>query len=154
MNSIAGGDHSKGSWHYQGNTMDVKCDAPVNHCAVLKNFCRYTNIHHCGQWWWWLSWQSGRFRHQRSAVRIPTSAKFLLNNVYCQLYWKDENKKKRPGVAHFFNIFHCSWLVTGDPGTNNSTFLYLQSMDCIFGLKSPNVFAHRVKANLSIYKCS
>ena len=45
--------------------------------------------------WWWLSW------HQRSAVRIPTSAKFLLNIVYCQLYRKD-GKKKRQGVAHFF----------------------------------------------------
>ena len=26
--------------------------------------------------WLWRSWQSGRFRHQRSAVRIPTSAIF------------------------------------------------------------------------------
>ena len=22
--------------------------------------------------------------------------------VYCQLYWKDKNKEKRPGMAHFF----------------------------------------------------
>ena len=44
--------------------------------------------------WGWLSWQSGHFSHQRSAVRIPTSAKFLLNFVCCQLYWKDENKEK------------------------------------------------------------
>ena len=33
--------------------------------------------------------------NQRSAVRLPTSPKFLLNNDYCQLYWKDENKEKR-----------------------------------------------------------
>ena len=24
---------------------------------------------------------------------------FLLN-IYCQLYWKDKNKEKRPGIAH------------------------------------------------------
>ena len=29
--------------------------------------------------WLWRSWLSGRFRHQRSAVRIPTSAKFFEN---------------------------------------------------------------------------
>ena len=40
---------------------------------------------------------------KRSLVRIiQTSAKFLMNIVYCQLYWKDENKEKRPEVAHFF----------------------------------------------------
>ena len=27
--------------------------------------------------------------------------KFILN-IYCQLYWKDENKEKRPGLAHFY----------------------------------------------------
>ena len=55
--------------------------------------------------WWWLSWQSGRFLHQRSAVWIPTSAKFLLNNVYCQLYWKDENKGKEAG-SHLKKHLH------------------------------------------------
>ena len=51
------------------------------------------NDMYVGQWLW-LSWQSSRFRNQRSAVRIVSLAKFLLNIVYCQLYWKDENKEK------------------------------------------------------------
>ena len=42
----------------------------------------------------WLSWQSGRFQNQRSAVRIPSSEKLLSNIVFGQLYWKDEKKKK------------------------------------------------------------
>ena len=29
--------------------------------------------------WLWLSWQSSRFRHQGSEVRIPSLAKFILN---------------------------------------------------------------------------
>ena len=52
--------------------------------------------------WLWLSWQSGRFRHQRSAVQIPSLAKFLLNIVNCQLYWKDDNKEKEAGNGSFF----------------------------------------------------
>ena len=52
--------------------------------------------------WLWLSWQSGHFRHQRSAVRIPSLAKFILNIVCCQLYWKDENKEKEAGKVPFY----------------------------------------------------
>ena len=34
--------------------------------------------------WLWRSWQSGRFRHQRSADRTPTSARFFqLSAVIC-----------------------------------------------------------------------
>ena len=29
------------------------------------------------------------------AVQIQSSANFMLNIVYCQLYWRDENKEKR-----------------------------------------------------------
>ena len=47
-----------------------------------------------GGQWLWLSWQSSRFRLQRSADRIQSSAKLILN-VHCQLCWKDENKEKR-----------------------------------------------------------
>ena len=36
-----------------------------------------------------------------NAVRILSLAKFLLNIVYYQLYWKDENKEKEAGMAHF-----------------------------------------------------
>ena len=52
--------------------------------------------------WLWLSWQSGRFRHQRSAVQIQSQAKFLLNIVNCQLCRKDENKEKEAGNGPFF----------------------------------------------------
>ena len=27
----------------------------------------------------------------------------IILNIYCQLYWKDENKEKIPGMAHFLN---------------------------------------------------
>ena len=54
--------------------------------------------------WLWLSWQSSWFRHQRSAVRIPSFSKFLLNIVYCQLYWKDENTEKMSGNGPFKKI--------------------------------------------------
>ena len=30
-------------------------------------------------------------------------AKIILN-IYCQLYWKDESKEKRPGMAHLKKI--------------------------------------------------
>ena len=46
----------------------------------------------------WLSWQSGRFRHQRSEVGIPTLAKFNLSIVWNK---KTKIKKKRPGKARF-----------------------------------------------------
>ena len=46
-----------------------------------------------GQW----LWHSGRLQCQRSAVRFPLSANFLLNIDYCQLYWKDEDTEKEAG---------------------------------------------------------
>ena len=36
--------------------------------------------------WLWLSWLSGHFRYQRSAVQILSAATVILNIVYCQLY--------------------------------------------------------------------
>ena len=46
--------------------------------------------------WLWLSWQSGRFCFQRSLVTF-------VKDIYCQLYWKGKNKKKkRPRMADFF----------------------------------------------------
>ena len=41
-----------------------------------------------------LGWQSGRFRHQRSVVRIQLSANFILT-IYCQLYRKNNKKTRR-----------------------------------------------------------
>merc|ERR1712130_246831 len=40
VNAIAGSEHSANSWHYQGNTMDVACTTPTNHCNQLVDFCR------------------------------------------------------------------------------------------------------------------
>ena len=40
----------------------------------------------------------GRFRHQRSAVRIPTSANFIYK-LYIEIE-KTKIKKKRQGMAH------------------------------------------------------
>ena len=52
---------------------------------TLETFSHFSNVDfkilNLAQWLW-LSWQSGRFRHQRSAVQIPSSAKFVLNTVY------------------------------------------------------------------------
>ena len=47
---------------------------------------------------WAMVWLIGKTiasGYQRSEVRIESSAKFILSNVYYQLYWKDENKEKR-----------------------------------------------------------
>ena len=56
----------------------------------------------------WLSWQSGRFRYQRSAVRIQTLTNFYRTFIiYCQLYCVEKakiNGKKRPGMVHFLRI--------------------------------------------------
>ena len=48
--------------------------------------------------WLWLSW----YQHQRSMVQIQSSAKFILNIVYSQLYIKDKNKEKEAGNGPFF----------------------------------------------------
>ena len=46
----------------------------------------------------WLSWQSGRFEHQSSAVRIQSTATFIepIFPVNCS-YKKDENKEQEAG---------------------------------------------------------
>ena len=52
--------------------------------------------------WLWSSWRSSRFRHQRSVVRIQTSAKFFENIcVYLSIAIQKRRikKKKRPGLA-------------------------------------------------------
>ena len=59
----------------------------ISHSA--ENFKRLTTK---GGQWWWLSWLSGRFRHKRSAVQIPTSAKFYIPIVH--LNRKNEIKKR------------------------------------------------------------
>ena len=44
--------------------------------------------------WLWLNWQSGCVRQQRSEVRIQSLVNFYIENIYCQLYLKDDNKAK------------------------------------------------------------
>ena len=51
---------------------------------VIKN-CNTGN-------WLWLSWQSGCFRYQRSAVRIQTLENFYRRFFYCQLYCIEKPK--------------------------------------------------------------
>ena len=47
--------------------------------------------------WWWPSWWSGRFRHQRSAVQIPTLAKSYLPIVHWNRKDYDKEKEARNG---------------------------------------------------------
>ena len=70
-------------------------------CKLLQIYNSYTTLGiQLGQWLC-LSWQSGRFWHQRFAVRILPLAKFywycLLSTRYIE---KTKIKKKRPGMAH------------------------------------------------------
>ena len=54
--------------------------------------------------WLWLSWQSGRFRYQRSEVRIQIPANFYRTFIYCELYCieKTKIKEKEAGNGPFF----------------------------------------------------
>ena len=47
----------------------------------------------------WLSWNSGRFQFQRSAVQIQSSTK--INCIE-----KTKIKKNRSGMAHYFKNYH------------------------------------------------
>ena len=55
--------------------------------------------------WLWLSWQSGRFRYQRSAVRIQTSANFYRTLIYCQLYCIEKTKIKEKEAGNCPSFF-------------------------------------------------
>ena len=52
--------------------------------------------------WLWLSWKSGRFRHQRYAARIQ----LLENLMFYQMYQNDENKEKEAGMVFCKNIYN------------------------------------------------
>ena len=45
--------------------------------------------------WLWRTWQSSCLWHQRSADRIPTLARIILNFIVSSVWRKDENKWKR-----------------------------------------------------------
>jgi len=44
VNALAGSCHSSTSWHYQGNTFDVSCSTPIQHCSALRDFCLAQDI--------------------------------------------------------------------------------------------------------------
>jgi hypothetical protein len=51
VNALAGSCHSTNSWHYQGNTMDVACTYPINHCRQLVDFVnQYPLEETCHPW--------------------------------------------------------------------------------------------------------
>ena len=50
--------------------------------------------------WFWLSWQSGRFQYQKSAVRIQTPENFNRTFIYCQLYCIEKTKIKEKEASN------------------------------------------------------
>ena len=101
--------HLKQTGHFQSKR-DPLFDHSVSSTSLTKRpnlVATHQNKLRHGQWLW-VSWQSGHFWHQRSAVQIPTSAIFLLNIVYCQLYWKYKNKGKEAGNGPYKNYIALS----------------------------------------------
>ncbi|XP_014670566.1 PREDICTED: uncharacterized protein LOC106811457 [Priapulus caudatus] len=43
VSSLAGSCHSTTSHHYEGNTWDVACTSPLNHCSALIRHCMSEN---------------------------------------------------------------------------------------------------------------
>ena len=86
----------------------ISLKVPESSAAEMKNPSGSAGIPWLGQMagnnnsllgqWWWLSWLSGCFRHQRSPVRIPSSANFIYQ-LYIDIE-KTKIKKKRSGMAH------------------------------------------------------
>ena len=70
------------------------------------------NAHHgpkttfIGQWWW-LSWQSSRFLHQRSSGWIVSLAHYY--NHFLSVNWIEKTRimKKMPGMAHIKTLLLC-----------------------------------------------
>ena len=54
----------------------------------------------------WLSWLSGHFQHQRSAVQILSLTNYYIEHLFTvNSIEKTEIKKKRPGRAHLKNNY-------------------------------------------------
>ena len=69
--------------------------------------------------WLWLSWKSGRFLYQRSAVRIQTPANFHRTFIiYCQLYFIENTKikEKEAGNGPFLKKIREHFIEEGDEG--------------------------------------
>ena len=73
------------------------CQLSHNHCHNILPLWPI-KLFHLGQCLW-LSWQSDCFQFKRSAVRIQSSAKFILN-LFVNCIEKTKIKKKKPGKAH------------------------------------------------------
>ena len=57
--------------------------------------------------WLWLSWKSGRFRHQRSGVRIHSGEFFYISHLFIVSCGFEKTKitEKRPGMSHYITIW-------------------------------------------------
>ena len=73
---------------------------------ILLNDCRFESLKQCNilipSWVVVVAQLVERSLPTQDMVRIQSSAKFTLDIVYCQLYWKDENKVKVAGNGPFF----------------------------------------------------
>ena len=107
----------------------------------------------------WLSWWSSCFQFQRSAVRIPSSAKKIIEHFTVNCIEKMKIKKKRTGMAHFLKKQLCfrvgalvCWLwettlVQKVAGWNPGTVYWLDiefltlicCRNCIVCLKRPKI---------------
>ena len=99
---------SKGTKYY------IRCiEMAKGGCIPKTRYMIYSTKNPSNGPWLWCSWQSGRFRHQRSVVRIPTSAMINLysNVIICQLQpRKDKNKEKEAGKGPFKKKNHSNGL--------------------------------------------
>ena len=82
-----------GSWHALDLSMLLRGKRAVPNLSPTRKY----NVQYNGLWLWRI-WQSSRFRHQRSAVGIPTSA-ITSSNVIIGLLQsrKDDTKEKEAG---------------------------------------------------------
>ena len=72
---------------------------------IFKKKAFWKSFEYKGQWLW-LSWQSGCFQYQRSAVQIQSSAKFIEQLYTVNCIEKTKIKIKRPGMAHLKNLLN------------------------------------------------
>ena len=73
--------------------------------------------------WLWRSWQSGCFRHQRSVVQIPTSAKYS-ERTYLSIAIQ-KIRKKRPGLERLKKVGRSIKMIFNVFGSNQDTFCVL-----------------------------
>ena len=86
---------------FKHNTIFSRLIVPYYYVALKVLLKWNTNYQVAGQWLW-LSWLSGRFRHQRSAVQIQSLALFYMEHLFTvNCVEKTKIKKKRPGMAYF-----------------------------------------------------